>query len=263
MADAIVAWRLLTEPEKTIQRALGAASVPPIPGYNFFIKGYISFPPEPSPYYPVEADCILYHAYWDGSALDHSIYANNGTLMGATHLPTFGTYGLTFDGTEDYVALSPLTYDRNTMTIWAWVLPTGTSGRQWVWASMDLAGNPGLEYAYYSAILGAFDSAYPGNYVMQMNRGAGLHNVWSLISFSRNGAGATSEVFVNSDGPKSLLTNANLTLATGAKTASIGRRTTADSPFKGTIGEILLFTSYKNSTAISAYYNATKARYGL
>lgn len=36
------------------------------------------------PYYPVGSDCHLYHAYWDGTAIDHSSYGNDGIVNGAS-----------------------------------------------------------------------------------------------------------------------------------------------------------------------------------
>ncbi len=76
-------------------------------------------------YYPVGADCVLYHDYGDGleSAVDHSIYGNNGTVYGAT----FVENGLSFDGTDDYVNVA-YTAEQNItgdLTIEGWVLFDG------------------------------------------------------------------------------------------------------------------------------------------
>src|SRR4030065_334281 len=53
-------------------------------------------------YYPVDSTCILYHAYWDGTAKDHSIYDNHGTLSGCTYVEK----GLQFNGSTDHVVIA-------------------------------------------------------------------------------------------------------------------------------------------------------------
>jgi hypothetical protein len=54
----------------------------------------VEIPPVPSPYLPVDTNCVLYHAYWDGTAVDHSNYGNNGALVSS---PLYGPLGLTFN----------------------------------------------------------------------------------------------------------------------------------------------------------------------
>ncbi len=47
---------------------------------------YVGRPPVKSAgYYPVGSDCVLYHAYWDGTADDHSpVGTNDGVVTGAS-----------------------------------------------------------------------------------------------------------------------------------------------------------------------------------
>jgi hypothetical protein len=57
--------------------------------------------PAISPYFPVDSDCVLYNAYWDGTALDHSIYGNNGILVNSDPpVASFGADGLVISGSS-------------------------------------------------------------------------------------------------------------------------------------------------------------------
>jgi hypothetical protein len=221
---------------------------------------------DPPPYSPAGADLLLWHEYWNGDALDHSGNGNNGTLVGTLfHPPTFGALGLTFDpARNNFVDLPALNFDRNFMTIWAWLLYTGTdNGRYFIWASEEIDVNPGLEVQGIDASNALFASAYAASYVMQATD-VFVPGTWQMISFSRNGGGvASSEVYINNV-LATLITNGTQTLATGSNAASICRKSAAGgSYFKGTIGEILLFNAKKTSAEIAAYFDATKARYGL
>ena len=50
-------------------------------------------------YVKVGSDCVLYHAYWDGTAKDHSSYGNDGTVVGGT----FVENAIELDVADDYI----------------------------------------------------------------------------------------------------------------------------------------------------------------
>ena len=67
--------------------------------YEFRVTRGVSSGPS---YYPVGADCVLYHAYWDGTAVDHSGGGNDGVVTGAA----FVENGLLFDHIDDRVVVT-------------------------------------------------------------------------------------------------------------------------------------------------------------
>jgi len=71
-------------------------------------------------YYPVDLDCVLYHAYWDGTARDHSSYGNDGIITGCTFVPN----GVTFPNVGDLIDLtvdSSLQIGTGDFSCYAWV----------------------------------------------------------------------------------------------------------------------------------------------
>lgn len=211
-----------------------------------------------SPYYPVGADCLLYHAYWDGTAVDHSSYGNDGTVVGGA---TFVDNGLSFDGVDgqvsiaNYAALSPRTGD--------WTAHFWINNTSWPAGSCILYGytsNPSHGYLYRG--VGYLSSLFVGSTVniYNVNGGYPAAGVWLLSTYVMDrdvGAhiylnGVWDRTEGNLEGYDILFTQ--LSFGVGIYFAYF---------WAGIIGEALIFNDAQNVTQIANYYNATKSRYGL
>lgn len=204
-----------------------------------------------SSYYPVDADCLLYRAYWDGTPDDHS---NGGTNDGTVVGGTFIEKGIDFDGTDDRVTMS---------------VAGGTVHSVFVYVKIDdfdynhpvIAGGDDGTYQCVFRIM------YSGNRLYYqtsstnnayVDDGAVTPGTWYQYAVVRNG---TSVNFYKNGSPKgdtqTLTDNDNFTLkATGAYDDG-------GAEMDGMVGEILFFNTAKSADDVSNYYNATKARYGL
>ena len=215
-----------------------------------------------SAYYPVGADCVLYHAYWDGTATNHasSGSGHDGTVVGAS----FGTYGLTFDGNDDKVTAGNLTEINNLseMTIYIWKAWTNDN------ASLDYCISRGDASVY----VGMAD--YSSSYGLVMpgygHTTAATSTVWQMWALVFDGAGALNadklKIYLNTSS-QAITFDANMPIVTPTIADAlfiVGTfRDGSSYPWKGIIGEVLVFNEAKDATALTAYYNATKSRYGL
>ncbi len=225
----------------------------------------------PSPYYPIGSDCVLYHAYWDGTAIDHSTSGNDGTVIGAA----FDTDGLHFDGNDDTVRLTP-----------ASSLYPGTGDFTfifWVKGNLDVASYCRFfwfgQYATtWSVEITTYN--YPGEpnlrtalvviapdatqyYVQLVNDSLWQYsNAWYSIAwvidrdlgsiFYRNGVAIA--------GPGGTLDEAD---SIANMTPMYIASNNGGECYKGVIGETLFHNVAKTDTQLLSYHNATKSRYGL
>lgn len=226
-----------------------------------------------SPYYTVSSDCVLYHAYWDGTAVDHSSYGNNGTVTSGSYTTT----GLTFDGLNTWVEVPATMTPPGTgdISCVAWINPLANldgaegmlfaAGSAWNTYVMfnTYQGDPG--HGYFALVVGnAFKYyAFAANlfprgawvmlaYVVDRDNTDGMPFVY------KNGAvvaetwtGVASDNDFNYSRPIPAIGGYNLLYGTVA------------GHFHGEIGEIYVFNSAKSSAEIAALYNATKSRYGV
>ena len=213
-----------------------------------------------SPYYPVGADCVLYHAYWDGTAVDHSLGGNDGNVV----TPLFGTYGLTFNGTSDRVwmpAADSLDVGVGDFTIMTFVkVANDVTGRivasdygAGLWFHYLYAANGvcvirwfdenWLGY-YTNSVVGAFDGSWK-HIAAITDRDVGsriaVNGAWSG---NWDGATTTASIITNRVSFGDIPDNAN-------------------NPLKFEMGEMLFFNTAKDLTAIQDHYNTCKSRYGL
>jgi hypothetical protein len=224
-----------------------------------------------SPYFPVSSNCVLYHAYWDQNAVDHSGHGNDGTVIGPTFVPT----GLSFAGTSDERVILPtsdsLVIGTGDWAVYVWVkaeknppfayycimqqyamstsamiMVLGTSNDD---ETIGFAGEINIPMGehYYNNIhiLGALGHIVPGTWIFlgyEIDRDVGgdiyINNVKQSDSFGAlyptSLGGWTKNRIGYADGD--WYTN----------------------PFKGIIGEIYAFNAIPDRTAL---YNATKTRY--
>jgi len=212
-------------------------------------------------YYPVGADCVLYHAYWDGTAIDHSSYGNDGTVFGAI----FGALGLTFDGNDDYISIpadSSLNWEAGgDYSRFYWVnFHVNTVQR--IDSLLDSDGH-GLYGTVESAVqiqTAFYNGAYP---YTQVYNGFNPLGGWQLIGFE-----------VDSDVGAAISING--VLVTGwagviSAEGSIAFRMRIGEGGSGwetvrihaDIGDAHWFKSILTNAQRMTLYNATKARYGL
>ena len=218
---------------------------------------------EESPYYPVGADCVLYHAYWDGTATDHSLYGHDGTVAG----PSFGEYGLTFDGIDDYVwatptsVLQPGTHD---IAMYAWIYLEYTTTASGAIMGMEI---PASSYRYYVALLNsgtapaAMRYKFVGDTYYNAAWGSFPRYTWIFAGWEVDrdvgGYGYNSEVRSDAVGT----TDAG-DYTDGTK-FNIGCILPTLYHLWGKIGEVYAFNPIPSSASVTAIYNATKLRYGL
>ena len=214
----------------------------------------------PSPYVNVGADCVLYHAYWDGTAIDHSTHGNNGTPVGS---PVFVPTGLSVDGSNtQYVDIPDAASLR---------LTTRLSAHIWYKQTVY------LDYDQRLFGKGATDeymlTIYGGGNLLRL---AGSNvcgspispasfplDEWHLCSVSYE-QGVSSKMYKNG---QDVTTGPDTTKAgTGGSGVDlmIGRDATRFwNPLTAILGEVLIFNTAKIDADILAYFAATKGRYGL
>lgn len=203
--------------------------------------------------YPVGSDCLLYHDYGLGDAVDHSIYGNDGTVVGAT----FVENGLQFDGIDNRVTITPTGVIR-VHSIYLWMYRDSSKAGN----AQVAIGYNGAQYYFY----GPYD--VPPEKMLFNTPYSGFAttvpvNQWCL--FVRTCDGDQNPIscsyYENAVAIDSPQTNPNIL---DPQFDSIGAYNNAGSAgHKGFIGEVLIFNTVKSSDDITAYFNATKARYGV
>jgi hypothetical protein len=116
-------------------------------------------------YLPVGPECALYHAYWDQTAIDHSIHGNHGTLVDNAH---FDPEGVVLDATDDAVSVpnSPSLYPGvEDYSIEAWLRPLrkASGGMAWLFYGENFT-----DFVYFNAAIDNADPQYkfvdPGDF---------------------------------------------------------------------------------------------------
>jgi len=218
---------------------------------------------EESPYYPVGADCVLYHAYWDGTALDQSESENDGNVVGGTFGIKDGASALLVDGINDLVQITQITHIAP-FTITAWIWEDSTVGGNF----QVVAGGHSVYYFGYQA---AVDHCYNNPYGITgtfTRADSALYNKWSNWTFTYDNSlphgSCIARGYLNGveavDSPK---TNCGSNSYYDIDTICGYHQADTSLTLKGAIGEVLIFNLVKSQAEITAYINATKARYGL
>ena len=208
-------------------------------------------------YVKVGSDCVLYHAYWDGTAIDHSIYGHDGTVVGGGYVEN----GVHLDGVDDYIDCTNLTEidGINKMTIFEWAYNTRDSAnevhiiRDGSFYLTNYLGGPFITFYRYSG--GAIYNKV----------GTMPEDAWQLYTIVYDGtqpSGSMITIYLNNVDQSFALASGSdaITLGDGSGSLFIGCYLGNILNAHITVGEFLIFTDVVDRTA---YYNATKARYGL
>jgi len=211
-------------------------------------------------YYPVGSDCVLYHAYWDGTAVDHSSYGNDGTVYGAS----FGTYGLTFDGTDDIVVVA----NNSEMDV-------GTGSFSWLFWINYTAGQGatrlvGCDYGsglwFYAVRADGYNQIYDdawGSYYLTGTT-IGAAGEWHLMGYGVDRIAQKYYRGIDGVWLESSLSNTTESSITAADIGIGGiPMAPTNGPYNGVLGETIWWNVFKSQTVFTDYYNFTKARYGL
>ena len=221
-------------------------------------KYYLGGEGEESPYYPVGADCVLYHSYWDGTAVDHSIYGNDGEVNGAE----FVENGLYFDGVDDVVTFTPINLGKVAASMFAWVNMVASSYKLYIVIGGAYI-NPANFFSFPLYKTQSIGLANPYVSILAMASGPGefqvpvFHGAWALMGLTYDG----SKVDVYKNGEFAATKNGTFT--SDLVLSQVGNMDTLTYDCNGLIGSVLIFNSIKSATDHLNYYNATKARYGL
>jgi hypothetical protein len=226
--------------------------------FNPYILGNLI---PPSPYYPVGPDCVLYHAYWDGTAVDHSLAGNNGTNNGGS----FVTNGITLDGTADQTVtftnaagqLDPM----SGFTFFMWFNRTSTDNLRVL--ILDDNSN-GFELNELEVALHTWTRYYPfmisGTLTEEHDSSLGM---WHAVAFGLDGL-TDPNMYSSINGVSWDLRgtgSGTFSLAHNSNRYHVGN--VSPYGFSGTVGELLIFNTFKDLAYIANLFNATKGRYGL
>ncbi|MCL5016184.1 MAG: LamG domain-containing protein, partial [Patescibacteria group bacterium] len=203
--------------------------------------------------------------YWplnEGSgttAYDNSGWNNNGTLEGATDLPTWTTTGclshgscLNFDGSDDYVGIPRSTsldnIPNSIATVSCWIKTTSTNG-------MFLSSwSNGLLNGYQLDVGSGYDQTWSNQVVL--TGGVTINNSsWHSITSVWNGV--SDYIYV--DGK--LDVSANRTFSSSSGENQIGAQYTGSSYsdfINGAISNCAVYTVSLTASQIQAIYNAEK-----
>jgi len=230
--------------------------------FNPYILGSSNLIP-PNPYYPVGPDCVLYHAYWDGTAVDHSAAGNNGTLIGSV-LPSFGLTGLTFDGVtahDQAVTLgNPVSlqvFSTNVYTFEAWINPTGADLLPTLFGQSNTISSFDVEI-FASGTTNGFAILRPGVDRYYSKDNVISDGTWVHLAITNSGPTGHPIMYVNAV-DQTLTSTVYVISAEGNK--DIGRRATQYWNFKGIIGEIRIYNDELSAGQLLVNFNATKGRY--
>jgi len=217
-----------------------------------------------SGYYPVGADCVLYHAYWDGTATDHSSYGNDGTVTG----PTFVENAISFDGNDDriVVAHDASIAPSDAISVYMWMYIADGDWDDYdipLFKSTTTAWSDG--YGFYLVAsnfrIDFFVNGYTHSATIYHYRVGHLldgEDHWNLYCATYN----KTNIIEYEDVSYSQSTAYDQNINSSTHDLLVGYDGSGYW-FKGKIGELLIFNTAKSSDDITAYFNATKSRYGL
>jgi hypothetical protein len=229
-------------------------------------------------YYPVGTDCSLYHAYWDGTAKDHSIRGNHGQLNGDA---SFGPNGVYFHGTNGNVSIPVQTITLQMLTfdysIFLWInIPYPPQAVCQILACHGSGDASGLSINYLANGPAPYDTGVWGGgcgtdwdkYIPAMNTTdvpiTGPYNQWYLLGYEidRDVGGYLSFNGVRKVGPTGPLEETSMPVWFDG--FFIGGDAIAPDTFLiGAVGEIYVFKSIKSDDERLDLFNRTKVRYGL
>lgn len=212
-----------------------------------------------SEYYPVGDDCLLYHTYWDGTAIDHSPAKNNGTLVtGATFGQLGGVNCLLLDGSAGKVNIATAIENLAPWTAIIWAYSDSTKGGNY---QIGMGGGSGYYFMYQASTNDLYNASY-GVAATFTGVAVGLFDKWQCWAVSYDKAAGICHGWYNGN---------KLADLTGQSTSgytnvtTIGGYTTTDTTFtlKGAVGEVLVFNTHMDDAAFQVYYAFSKSRYGL
>jgi len=195
---------------------------------------------------------------------------NNGTL---TNGPTFNSSNggsIVFDGIDDYTSSGIIVPDNGNFTLSFWMYYLGGSNQVGIISTWDTSWNG----------IGIATSNYNNNNVWSLrswtNNGAGggmnwgvldnLKNTWSYITLTYIFSSKTQYYYINgtfqnSETFGSSITNSTLQIARGGQTNSA--QLTYYPPANLRISNLQVYNRALTATEITQNYNAQKSRFGL
>ena len=237
--------------------------------------GYVGpAPASESEYYEVGADCVLYHAYWDGTATDHSPAGNDGVVTGAT----FVANGVYFDQADDDIITTiqagTTNIGTNDYAMFAWINIDDTTGDNGVFVGFADSDSSDFGFFYYNKAQGKMRGASYEAGAAILSTGweaaaAVSRGTWLFLGYECN-RDAGAYLSKNGDVVTGPLGTTDTDVMDDFKYISTGCRIYGngvhDLLFKGTIGEAYFFIgtygTYSGGTRVDLF-NATKARYGV
>ena len=181
---------------------------------------------------------------------DEPINRNSGTLVsGAAFVEDIKGPALSLDGSAAYMQIpSSNIVLGNTFTFSAWIYVIGgLTTRQTIFGCDNLANAFQIEFGLYSGAIGAI---YTGQEVTTSANGVCPLNIWTHITYTKNGVGATGAIYINGIS-QSLSLNTGSFLD-GDTVHAVGRRTAASQLFNGKIQDVRLYNYVMSATQVLA-----------
>lgn len=189
-------------------------------------------------------------------AKDLTVNNNNGTITNGVTYDTAGGGSWSFDGTNDYITLGNNTsfnFASGFFTISVWVNFSNVSGQRSIITNYQ-SGSNGWSLQLFGGVIIA---SYSGDGIDTTGTTVIQANTWYYITIT--GQPGTYKLHIN--GIQDGSTYTGIVNLSGSSTI-IGQ-IAGSSYFNGNMTDIRAYTRVLSASEILAYYNTTKARYGL
>ncbi len=189
-------------------------------------------------------------------ANDLSLSNNDGTLTNGVSFSSNNGGTWVFDGANDYISIpkSGLLYGTGPKTLMAWARMTVNTGS---WQIIMGYGNPGGSSAFFIGVNGLTTAG--GGFADDIISGTISLNTWFHLTLTYNSNVAT--LYLN--GLSTISSAKTWNVAINIYDGAIGRQMNPQQYWNGNITDVRLYNRALSASEISAYYNATKSRYGL
>ena len=188
----------------------------------------------------------------EGNANDASGNGNNGTVSGAV-LAT-GKFGqcYNFDGTNDYITISPNTSLNvgNILTISAWFKTDSISKRQTIYSHGSNASG-GMQLEINGQGSGSFGMIMNGIWLYYTGVNKFSAGEWNNIAYTRSGAGGGNhKLYLNGTEITDIVRQTSDNFTDQTANSLIAGRTTSTQLFDGEIDNVLIFSKVLSQSDI-------------
>lgn len=214
-------------------------------------------------------NCIMYHAYFNGNALDRTSYGNNGTIVGT---PAYVAGGLSFPGGADnYLSCGTNTSitGLTKFELEIWVKTNVSTFGLWTYL-IGFSQSP-EGHIYWPADLGALewdisDGVHDAALVVPSTGWTVYENTWYHMVFVVPGFPYATwstgmEILLNNVSCSYTITNTSP--FTPLISLRMGNGYSGSESFQGIFGEVRLYNKVRNADERTLTFNQSRVRYGV